>query len=185
MKPNKPEKKDISPVVATTTNPVAREFNASAVLISGCAQGVGNSQRIGRQITFKSLEFTVTQLYPGATPVQDLAATRLVVFYDRQPAVASPAILSVFNTNDYQSYRTLSGQDRFIILIDDYIGMDHTGPDSYNVTKTYYRKLNLPCIFNGTGSGAADITTGAIQYYVGGPRIMSWNVTSRIRYIDA
>ncbi|AXQ65649.1 MAG: coat protein [Circoviridae sp.] len=181
---SKPEKKDISsagPIVSTVA--VADQFITTAPLINGISQGVGSSQRIGRQILMKSLELTISCQF-GPTPSNNITAPRLVVFYDRQAAVSSPAITSVFNTNHFQSYKNLSSKDRFIILIDAYIE-PIGGVDNLRRSQTFYRKLNLPVMFNGTGSSASDITTGTIQYYYGSSDISSCFVTSRIMYTDA
>jgi len=181
----KPEKKDISSAgPVSSAVPVATQFITTAPLINGISQGVGNSQRIGRQILMKSLELTISCQFSGASLTNNMTAPRLVVFYDRQAAVSSPAITSVFNTNHFQSYKNLSSKDRFIILIDAYIE-PIGGVDTLQRTQTFYRKLNLPVIFNGTGSSASDITTGTIQYYYGSSDISTCFVTSRIQYTDA
>jgi hypothetical protein len=181
----KPEKKDISsagPVVSSVA--VADQFIVTAPLINGISQGVGNSQRIGRQILMKSLELTISCQFAGTIPTNNITAPRLVVFYDRQAAVSSPSITSVFNTNHYQSFKNLSSKDRFIILIDAFIE-PIGGVDVLRRSQTFYRKLNLPVIFNGTGSSASDITTGTIQYYYGSSDLSTCYVTSRILYTDA
>jgi len=180
---NKPEKKaiDTSQVVSSVT--VARQFILTAPLINGCAQGVAGNQRIGRQILMKSLEFTISCQYATPNPTNNQTAPRLVVFYDRQAAVSSPSITSLFTNNDFQAYRTLSSADRFIILIDTYIE-PIGGVDALQRTQTFYRKLNLPVMFNSAGGSASDITTGTVQYYFGASDLCAITVTSRIKYTD-
>ena len=179
---NKPEQKaiDTSQVVSSITVP--RSFIATAPLINGCSQGVGGNQRIGRQILMKSLYFTVTcQFTPNSQ--NNVTAPRVVVFYDRQAAVSSPTITSMFTNNDFQAYRTLSSADRYIILIDTYL-QPIGGVDLLQRTATYYRKLNLPVMFNANGASASDITTGTVQYFLGASDDCAFTVTTRIKYTD-
>ena len=155
-------------------------------LLNGCAQGANTNQRTGREILMTSLTLRVSWT-PAATvdpePLRELSCIRVLCFYDRQAAVTSPDITSIMDSDHYLSFKRLSGQDRYIILVDEYLKPDN-GVDIFNQTGTMYRKLNLPVIFGDVGGGAADIVTGAIRLTFATPSAANIQYVSRIRFTN-
>lgn len=153
------------------------------VLLNPLAQGVGNTQRIGRKCTLRSISFRFhTGLQAGGgtfTPT----ARRFIVVYDRNPNGAAPTVPDVFAQTLFYAHQNLSNTDRFLILIDRIFEGSSSLGQNYGQA---YRQISLEMSFIGTGATTADIGTGAIWLFhvsTGGAAAVL-NFNSRCRFID-
>ena len=130
-------------------------------LLNGMIRGDDISQRIGREVTLRSVQFTYQIGVKDGTGIDQYVRAMLV--YDRQANGATPLITDILSDANTFSHRNLENRHRFKILFDRMIALNASGePGSRRVFK-FYRRLNHPVTFNGnTGGTIADIQTGAL-----------------------
>lgn len=202
----RPEKNGVDTLISS-------EFNVTApmTLLNATVPGDNINNRKGRKISMVSLSLRgfVRFADSGGSPgTSDYL--RLIVFYDRQPNGAAPAIADLLqDTNAAGATQTvsysnlnLSNADRFKILIDDYwapqgtvgatTGYAYDGlQNSYtNNVKHFIPLKGLETHYNaGTAGTIADITTGSLYLVtmgIPGDADAQWRFLgeARIRYHD-
>lgn len=139
----------------------------SSQLVLTVAQGSDNTDRIGRKITIKSIQYDVvvsaatTELatYPNASNV-----AKMLVVYDKQPNGALGAWSDVINsTNSIVTpfcFKNYDNIDRFDILAIEEFEISEGGPN--NCRRSRFIPLSLETRFDGTGATISDIQTGSI-----------------------
>lgn len=195
---NGPEFKNTD-VSNAMTIPTATSSWSNLILLNGIDQGAGNSQRVGRRVTVKSILVRYNFGLPSPTATSQLAAVRLMIFYDKQPQGATPLITDVLDTASINSLTNLANSDRFVILRDWYLDNPKEfgyRPDlsgTFSVAGKEFIALpgnGLDEQFSGTGGTISSIATGAIYFgfvttaatvNTSGSRI---DFVSRVRYTD-
>lgn len=153
------------------------------------APGTGLNQRIGRQITLRSIELRLGQQVLGTANTGSWV--RAVVFYDRQTNAATPAVTDLLMAADVWSPRNLDNRHRFSILHDDLKYCAYQPDGQAGHVMYFYRKLRHPTTFNAVGGGTvADITSGGLFLLLlgnmplaGGDESYAFGYT-RLRYTD-
>lgn len=178
-----PEKKNTDIAAQNYSLPLTSSFG-SVVLLNGCAQGSGNSERIGRRIAMKSLQLRYTHY-----TVNPVTQCRIVIFYDRQPNGTTPSSADVIGSQSFDGIVTLGNSDRFVILMDEI--SEIAAYNTAHISGKRYLKMDLEAIFGGSTSGISSINTGAVFLMMannGTPTVgTATDATyfTRIRYIDA
>ncbi len=97
---------------------VAATWTVQAELLE-IPEGVGEEQRVGRNITIKKIgwRWTCTKA-SGATAAATSDVFRLMVIQDKQANRALPAATLVVQSDNYQSFNKLANSKRFRILYD-------------------------------------------------------------------
>lgn len=175
------EWKQIDTIYADNALPVTDAFSSLAYQ-NLIAQGVGNSQRVGRKITLRSIYYrfhmgTAAGTSPYTGPV------RIVVVYDRQPNGLGGGIVDVFSSNNFHALQNLNNGDRFLVLSDQI----YESSSTLSTHGQMYKKLSLDTVYSGAGATIADMTTGSISAFVatpGGAAAVVINLNFRVRYID-
>ncbi len=147
--------------------------------INKIAQGVTESQRIGRKCTIKSINWSwninLPEVDAAATPsAADIA--RLIVFVDKQCNGATAAVLDILETADFNSFRNLSNSGRFQVLMDRRIDMNYMGLASDNAGVvsqaqiqhygSFYKNCNIPIEFDNTTGAITEIRSNNIGILV-------------------
>lgn len=170
-------------LLAKTILPMNSSFTVQALMIQ---QGVGVNQRIGNQVTLKSLRLRFNISFEFDHASVDPTFVRVMVVYDRQPNGAYPAgsaVLSNINeagtlsAYDPNGDINVTNMDRFVVLLDHYCvvqSVDNattsnykilgpTGEESFKVDK-YVKLRGLEQRYNGTASPmtVSLINTGAL-----------------------
>lgn len=156
------------------------------------AQGVGSFQRIGREVTLKSIQIRASI---HANTASTMADVRLVLVYDKQANGTDLSFTSVFDTQTVESFPKLENSKRFVILWDKNMTIlsNTTTPVNDNVLRTidFYKKVNLKQLYSGTGSSYTDLQTGSLYLMaicdvpVGAGTVQpSWTGMMRVRYVD-
>jgi len=169
-----PEKKDITTATNAVAVPATATFS-TPVLLNGCAQGNSGFTRIGRRLLMKSILFRYF-FAPGSS-----SCFRILVVYDKQTNGALPATTDVVNTTDAHAPLNLINADRFVTVFDKIVDVNDVNMD------TLYRKVNLECLFGGTGSAITDIASGSLFYMVAPISAASGATLSfscRVRFTD-
>lgn len=143
--------------------------NSGVILIDSCneiAQGTGESQRIGRKVSVRSIQFRYTiRLLPSTVVTEGEDTIRIIIFQDRQANGAVTTVLSVLETADFNSFKNLSNSNRFRILMDRTHALNATAAAGDGTTSDlmpmsyqgrFYKKCNIPIEFSASGG---DITT--------------------------
>lgn len=129
-------------------------------LINGIVPGSSASQRIGRKVVLKSILIRYTwALAPTSTGGSPL---RILVVYDKQANAAAPGVTDILLANEFNSQNNLSNRDRFVTIFD-HITEPIAAGETYSVSGTLFKKLNLETMFNaGTAGTIGDITSGSM-----------------------
>ncbi len=129
------------------------------------AQGVTESERVGRKCSIKKIHWRYTLSMPPVD-AQALPAVpdvcRVILYVDKQTNGAPAVVLDILQTAQYHSYRNLSQSGRFVILLDRLHQMNHqTGwSDAAGVSsqagttmeRTYNKNCNIPIEYDDTAS---------------------------------
>ncbi len=131
------------------------------------AQGVTESQRVGRKCTLRSINWkfrvALNQIdAAGTSSTGD--SCRVILFLDKQCNGATATVINVLESANYQSFRNLANSGRFMILQDKLVTINYNTLASDNAgvvsqspilqNYTFYKKCNIPIEY--------DNTTGAI-----------------------
>ncbi len=163
------------------------------------AQGVTESQRIGRKCTVKSVYWH----YEVTMPTQDAIAipitgdsVRCIMYQDKQTngATATAALL-LEATVTLQSFRNLANQSRFNILMDkvhtlNYRGMNSDGAGLTSQGKVvqefkFYKKCNIPLEFDDTTGAITELRTNNIGILlISTNGIIGFSSKIRLRFSD-
>lgn len=152
---DKPERKNVD-TNSTLAPPLTSSFTAPT-LLNGLAQGVNNSERIGRKAVMKSLSLRYT--YDGTASDGD-SQVRILIIYDKQANGALPAASDVIPNQTFTSHIQLANADRFVVLMDEV--SESRQSSALNISGSRYLKCNLETIFGGSTSGIASINSGSI-----------------------
>lgn len=163
----------------------------AVVLLNGCARGDDISERVGRQITMKSIELKGVSYVTAGTGIDQ--SVRAMVVYDRQTNGSALTIAQVLDQtagNPSYQLRNLENRRRFTVLMDRRIDLNASGESGSTKQWQFYRRLNHPVTFNSGDAGTvADITTGSVYLITvgnvaAGATAGGCLVYSRIRYDD-
>ncbi len=124
-------------------------------LLNAIPKGDGVSERDGRLVSIKSIEFKATLTKTGTGDQANVM--RILFVIDKQANGVAATAAKILQASDEQSPRNLDNRSRFIILSDKNYVLN-TLPQQGNVkTCKLYKNLNLRTIYNSLSAG--DITT--------------------------
>ena len=182
--------------VKHSVNPI-QDAQQLGVCLNNIAQGVGESERVGRKVIVRSIHCRLYINLAGTSDVDDTdEVIRVVAFLDKQTnglAVYSDAVMK--NT-EYNVFRNMNNTDRFRVLWDKTIPMNaqsgayNGATDKFGSTgKWLYfnKKVNIPIEFSGSTGQTIEIRSNSLNFYLtaksGGN--CSYRADWRIRYTDA
>ncbi len=158
------------------------------------AQGVGESERIGRKITVSKIHWRYDLELATSTNINDSDIVRVIMFQDKQCNKATAAVLDILETADFQSFRNLSNVGRFNILLDRSFNLNFlagagngTSNDGATVVRgyTFYKNCSIPMEYNAGTGGITEITSnniGTLLISKRGNGIMTSKI--RLRFTD-
>ncbi len=160
------------------------------------AQGVGESQRIGRKCTIKFISWRFTMTMPTRTAASISDTVRVLLYLDKQANGATAANTDVLESADYQSFNNLSNKGRFRTLMDRTYDINGNAGSGRGTTDTlsygskitndsFYKKVNIPIEFT-AGSGAiTEITSNNIGVILMSEQgLASFESKFRLRFSD-
>lgn len=171
--------------------------------VNGIAQGDGQSQRIGKEVTLTSVQ--VEGCFMPQNELVEAQRVRMLLVWDESPnstAATIDQILQTSGPNAAFAFMNLSYRQRFRILAEEtftigFVKEYGTAPDVIRYTispvtanVSRYVKLNHKCVYSGTTNSATSIATGALYLLVVGscgvlgPRAITFNCNVRVRYTD-
>ncbi len=139
------------------------------------AQGVTESQRIGRKCTIKQINWR----YDVILPEIDAAGTpgsgdslRIIIFIDKQANGATAAVTDLLETANFLSFRNLANSGRFTFLMDKMHNINYAGlaSDGAGVVSqanrifaySWYKRCNLPIEYSSTTGAIGEIRSNNI-----------------------
>jgi hypothetical protein len=156
------------------------------------AQGAGESERIGRKVTLKSLLLRyVCVLNNTTSPGSTEDVVRVIVFLDKQCNGQAATVTDILETANHLSFNNLANKNRFSILCDQSSDLNSNGAIAAGFgevvhTRSKYLRLNHAVEFSGATGAITEIRSNNIGILVitkGNNSL--WNATVRIRYSDA
>lgn len=156
-------------------------------LLNGISEGTDNTNRIGRTIYIKSIQYRLIQTYQGGADQTD--ATRIIIMTDKNPEGKDPTEADLLQYTDSNrsiiSPINLNNKYRFSILSDKTIQTEQNTPQ---VTYTQeFRRTNITTTYNYTNETITSISENALYMVIipqtkgGGPTRQS---ITRIRFTD-
>ncbi len=135
-------------------------------------QNTTESGRIGRRCIVRQIGWKYRLgLNTSVDPANTSDTCRIILFIDKQCNGATAAVLDILSTADYQSFRSLERNKRFIILMDKLHTLRVTAAGgngtAFEMGQTslhghFYKRLNLPIEYSGTTGGITEIESNNI-----------------------
>lgn len=178
--------------VDLATAAYALDTTGSITLIATMAQGVSDSQRVGKKAAYKSVQVHGI-VATGTTSITNDVAMLLV--YDRDPTGSLPAITDILGSANPRAFNNDTNSDRFrIVRRWDYVLIGNaatpaTGKEAKDFEEFVDLK-NLPVQFSNAATGAiGDIKKGALYFVTVGANVAGTTAGSvtcafRTRFID-
>lgn len=159
------------------------------------AQGVGESQRVGRKCTLKKLNMRGECTLPAATNATNTSdRLRLVVYHDKQTNGAAAAVTDILESATQDSFLNLANKGRFRILAEKNFTMSAAGATASGAAYTYgevvksYKlniNLNTPIEFDGATGAITEMRTNNIGVLlISDSGLCSCVFRWRVRYAD-
>lgn len=178
--------------------PAGSEIDDGTMLcLNGIAQGDGENQRDGREVVVKSVTVKGQVALPAAADISVSGPVFIALVLDQQTNGAQ------FNAEDvYEQplanqavsvFRNLEYTGRFRVLATKRIDLNPSGGAGNGTTNnrvetskafSFYRKLNIPVRYTGTGATVANITDNSLHLMAIGQSTaieIAW--ASRVRFI--
>ncbi len=180
------------------------EKNDSVVLSGGEVQnqifvvptGDTDQSRDGKKITITSIFIRFQFTLPSNLSFGDTFDTlRVILLIDKQANGALPAVSQILESPDIQGFRNLDETHRFRTLLDRTWNVvsksgafngsvTHFGGDIINYQ--FYKKLNLPILYNDDSGLIATITSNNIvMMFISNSQLGGIKSNIRIRYLDS
>ena len=126
-------------------------------------QGVGESERLGRKVTLRSLSIRCQFRINAADAVADgFRILRMLVYVDKQTNGAPAVVTDVIQTAEWRAFRNLDNSGRFMVLHDRYYtnrssaGIASSQADT-GLLMQVYKTITLPIEYD------ASLDTGVIS----------------------
>ncbi len=136
------------------------------------AQGVTESERVGRKCILRKIQWRYTLMLGSFTNMSTTAdSARLILYQDKQANGATAAVTDILETANYHSFNNLSNSGRFRILMDRTHDMkaggaagDGTTNDSseHHVSATLFKEVDIPLEFSGANGVIGEIRSNNI-----------------------
>ncbi len=157
------------------------------------AQGTNAGNRIGRQITLKSIMVKWSMKLPStASMTQTVDHCRVMIIQDKQCNGALPTVGNVLLQTDFLSFNNLDNKRRFRTLMDrqyDFqsaagIAGPVTGEDM--ISDTFYKKVSMPIEYSSTSGVIAEVRSNNIFILlISTDGLISFDAKVRFRFSDS
>lgn len=160
-------------------------------LLNGIVPGTGASNRVGRRVQMKSVEFKTVSFVDTAS---QQVYCRYALVLDRQANAAVAAFTDIYDAAVPTSLRNISNKARFKVLWDSGLivlpGVASVTTGASMFACEHYRKIDIPVQYNaGTSGLIGDVQTNALYWIAIGNGSSGTNDSQcagmlRIRYDD-
>ncbi len=174
---------------------IASGGTISQVSCNIIAQGVTESQRIGRKCTIKQILWRYELLLGAGTTSNSSDIARIVLYQDKQTNGATAAVTDILETADFQSFNNLANSSRFKILLDKAYAMNGVGlagdgttidSPSHITRGTFFKKCNIPIEYNSTTGAIGEQRTNNIGLLLlSRSGLIAFSSKMRLRFTDS
>lgn len=158
-------------------------------LLNGLALGTQANQRVGRQVTFTSIQYRCVLNASSSGGPPNYSQIRIVIVYDRASNGTTPTVNGVIMGGpDFTAPMFLSNTDRFVIISDEVT--PSTQSSTMNIGHSMFKRVKLTTKYIGGAADTASVGTGAIWAFIasnaGTVSTSAGNAdfTFRLRYLD-
>jgi len=159
----------------TVTQPLISSLGSVVPSLTLIAQGVTESERIGRKCTARSIffryEINLARTDDAANPTPG-DTCRILIYQDKQCNGAAATVLDILETEDINSHRNLANQQRFTVLCDKLHNINYSTLASETVgfgtqaevthSFKWYKKLLMPIEYSSTTGAITEIRSNNI-----------------------
>ncbi len=160
-------------------------------------EGDGQSDRHGRKIVLKSVQWRGVVALPSSATIADGSDTcRLIMLKDNSANGALPAVLDILVAANWESFKNLENSGRFTTLLDKFVSINCFGVAGNGTSNDtapremgfkFYRKLNTMIEYNDsatTGVITTINTNNIVLLYISRNGVCSVESCIRFRYTD-
>lgn len=157
-------------------------------------QGAGESQRIGRKVTIKSINFNGLVLYNPTTDTNGSDFVTIYLVLDKQCNGAAASATDVLTTVDFfKAQRNLANSERFVIMKRWQFSLQSQAGASGAFGKVqrglkFYKKCNIPIEFSSTMGVISEIRSNNLFLLAGSTSVSddktAVSAICRLRYSD-
>lgn len=182
---------DIDDAVVAGPGTIARD---SCNLI---AQGVTESQRVGRKCTIRAIGWRWDIALPNTATVGSTSdVVRVVLYLDKQANGAIATVTGILKTDDYQSFNNLANKGRFRTLMDRTYSFSATAGSGRGSTDTlsfgenriidnFFKKVTIPIEFSGSTGALTELRSNNIGVLLlSKSGLCAFTSKMRIRFAD-
>ncbi len=178
---------------------VAAAVNVQTALLT-IAEGNGESERVGRKINVKKINWRYEVLLPTTATAADTSdVIRVMLILDKQANGALPTNTDVVETDDYQSFNNLSNRQRFRVLVDKTYDVNCAAGSGRGSTDTlsygdsvisdqwHSQNLNIPIEYDNSFTTGVITTIRSNNLFImiaGKSGVAGFRSKLRIRYTD-
>jgi len=172
----------------------ALDTTGTVTLLNTVAQGAGVSQRVGKKIALKGLQFRGNMQNNSTASINDVA---FLIVYDKRPTGALPAVTDILTSATSFAMNNDANSGRFSILkrVDCTLAGNPTAAANYTSemirSADFFLSLkNLPTVYKAAATGAiGDIEQGALYLLTigsisAGTGAAVINGSFRMRFLD-
>jgi len=180
---------------AISVAPIDATYEVMTSCLNVVAQGGGESQRIGRKITIKSIQMRHVLTYVPAASTQGLTTVVICLVLDKQANGAAPAITDIFTSNSAATAMiNLANSERFVVLKRFVFTLASSAGASGSFSRAealidFYKKVDIPVEYDNTAATGALTTVRSNNLLLtagslGEDDVVLMTGTTRIRYSD-
>ncbi len=161
--------------------------------LSGITQGTSDTQRIGRKINLKKIQYRFLVSKNPTTTLTTAGILRFMILVDHQCNGTQPAVLDILETAGFQSFRNLANKDRFTTLLDRNYALNYQAGGPSSTTTTTFAEIqhydfwstkadfSIPIEYDANTGAIGDLTSNNLVFLLIG-EVTDIIVTGQIRY---
>lgn len=142
---------------------------AKVHLLNAIAEGSDANQRIGRQVTWKSILIRMHLAQNAAFSIANGGIIRMFLIYDAanngsSTDIARTDLLSTITTNEWviTAPNLLDNRGRFRVIMDKIFTLDGLGGKGSMLNFKKFRRLNLPSLYKDNNAALSSIMVGSL-----------------------
>lgn len=165
--------------------------------INKIAQGVTESQRVGRKCTIRSIGWRYIISLPEVTAAANPPGSdtiRLIMFLDKQCNGATATVTGILEGAQFQEFNNLANKGRFRTLVDEMVDINYlsgvgiSASQDYagvRVSGSFFKKCSIPIEFDSTTGAITEIRSNNIGVLlISGAGLPAFGSRIRLRFSD-
>jgi len=172
----------------------ALDTTGTITLLNAVPQGVAVTQRVGKKILLKSLQYRGISINGTTATVNDCA---WIIVYDKRPTGALPAVTDILVAATATAFNNDANSGRFRIISRWDTSLIGNNTTAANLTSSFMKSCDtyiplkgLPTVYKAAATGAiGDIEEGALYlvtvgWNAAGTAAATLTINTRLRFVD-